>query len=76
MSYRLGQHLTEQHAQDDPLKDRIWLALQTIVTFASLFIAVGFLDDWGPKSLLMGAGILLVGSSLLYLLLVRGRRKR
>jgi hypothetical protein len=76
MSYRLGQHLSEQHAQDDPLKDRIWLALQFLVSVASLFIAVGFLGDWGPKSLLVGAGILLLGSSLLYLLLVRGRRKR
>ena len=75
MSYRLGQHLSEQHVQDDPLRDRVWLVLQTLLTFASLFVAFGFLDDWGSRSFLVGASMLFVGSSLLYLLFLRGRKR-
>ena len=76
MSDRLGQHLSEQHAQDDPLKDRVWLALQTFLTFASLFIAFGFLDAWGTRSLLVGGNVLAFGSSCLYLLFIHGRWTR
>jgi hypothetical protein len=72
MSYRLGQHLSEGHRQDDPLKDRVWLALQTFVTFGSLFLAFGKMDDWGSDALAVGAGLLILGTSVLYLAFIRG----
>lgn len=74
MSYKLGQHLSEGGVRaKDPFKDRVWLALQTIVTLASIIIAFVFLEEWGSRSLLVGAWLLAFGSSFLYLLFVRGR---
>lgn len=74
MSYWLGQHLSEGGTRaTDPLKDRIWLALQYLVTLASIIIAFVFLEEWGNRSLLIGGWTLAFGSSCLYLLFVRGR---
>jgi hypothetical protein len=73
MSYWLGQHLSEGHPRTtDPLKVRIWLLLQTFVTFGSFMVGVGKIDDWGRDALAIGAGILILGSSMLYLVFIRG----
>jgi hypothetical protein len=73
VSYWLGQHLSEGGVKaHDPLKDRVWLALQTLVTIGSLVVAFGKADDWGRDALAVGAGLLILGTSVLYLAFIRG----
>jgi hypothetical protein len=78
MSYWLGQQLSEGGGPGatDPLKDRVWLALQFLLTFFSMWIAVAKLGDRGNHSLVVGGGLLVAGLSVLYLLFVRGPLQR
>lgn len=76
MSTWLGQQLSERGGPGttDPLRTRLWLAGQYILTLVSGGTAFGLVDDWGARSLLFGGAIFATGTGLLYLT-VPGPRK-